>query len=970
MNISLKRVFEAERVSALDTLEGLLDECNDGVGNVVLVSGVLASGKTELLDTFLGRAAESGALVLGATGAKAEQSLRMGVISQLFQHAGLPAEVTAQMSELVPVVASGPGEAGAEPDELRHSDVQGVHELCALIMDLAVERPVVIGIDDVHFADSASLQVLLYLQRRIRSAGVLMVLNEWSRPRLARPFFHAETTRQPHHRIRLDALSRIGVRELLVHALGSGVPDTFVNSCFELTGGNPMLLRALIEDIQERSDGSEASGFTEVLPGVAFGQAVRGCLHRWEPALLEVAQGQAVLGEYASPALIGRLLGMMPEQVAEMLDILGTSGLRGASGFPAPVAAAVLEGLEVESRSQLHGHCAELLHKLGSSTAEIAKHLIAADRAVGRWAMEVLRDAAAQALAGNDAEHALKCLELALEACTTDAERVAITAMLARAAWRINPATILPHIDALQAAVRSGDLMGRDVVNVIRYLLWQGDFEGATEARKILYQAGDLDDAQLTAELSLIFQSMCGPGNRIPPQEGGRMVLGHPELGGSVGNPWARATATLTNVLESETEDAAVTSAEYILQGCRLNDTTLEIIAFALLALQFSGRPDLAAMWCDGLIEEAVRRRANTWQAVLGSVRAEIALRQGDLAIAEAQAEAAFGRLQAKSWGVLIGLPISTLVMVNTALSRHERAAELLNHLVPEAMFDTAFGTLYLRARGHHHLAVDRALVALSDFQACGQKVRAWEADVPILMPWRSDLAEAYLRLARPEVARELVARQMERPGAQGAFIRGISIRVQAAASEISQRPKLLKKAVDLLQSSGNRLELVRALADLSRAHHTLGDFGQARTVGRRAVQEAKLCHRDAVSMQLLRGLSGDAFVSAKEETEVKEDDASTALSDAERRVATLAAVGHTNREIARKLYITVSTVEQHLTRIYRKLQVSNRDELLEGLSLRREPGKTPLEQDDDLGVPANGSAGQGEASRAHASGG
>jgi DNA-binding CsgD family transcriptional regulator len=55
-------------------------------------------------------------------------------------------------------------------------------------------------------------------------------------------------------------------------------------------------------------------------------------------------------------------------------------------------------------------------------------------------------------------------------------------------------------------------------------------------------------------------------------------------------------------------------------------------------------------------------------------------------------------------------------------------------------------------------------------------------------------------------------------------------------------------------------------------------------------------------------------------------------LSDAERRVAALAVQGHTNRQIARKLHITISTVEQHLTRSYRKLNVSRRGDLPLGL--------------------------------------
>jgi DNA-binding CsgD family transcriptional regulator len=55
---------------------------------------------------------------------------------------------------------------------------------------------------------------------------------------------------------------------------------------------------------------------------------------------------------------------------------------------------------------------------------------------------------------------------------------------------------------------------------------------------------------------------------------------------------------------------------------------------------------------------------------------------------------------------------------------------------------------------------------------------------------------------------------------------------------------------------------------------------------------------------------------------------ARTGLSEAERRIAALAAHGYTNREIAGRLYVTVSTVEQHLTHAYRKLKVNRRTDL------------------------------------------
>ncbi|MZE78115.1 helix-turn-helix transcriptional regulator, partial [Streptomyces sp. SID5475] len=71
-------------------------------------------------------------------------------------------------------------------------------------------------------------------------------------------------------------------------------------------------------------------------------------------------------------------------------------------------------------------------------------------------------------------------------------------------------------------------------------------------------------------------------------------------------------------------------------------------------------------------------------------------------------------------------------------------------------------------------------------------------------------------------------------------------------------------------------------------------------------------------------------------------------LSDAELRVATLAARGYTNRQIADKLFITVSTVEQHLTRAYRKLAVQRRADLAGKLT----PGGAP----DGAGAPCGGS--------------
>ena len=100
-----------------------------------------------------------------------------------------------------------------------------------------------------------------------------------------------------------------------------------------------------------------------------------------------------------------------------------------------------------------------------------------------------------------------------------------------------------------------------------------------------------------------------------------------------------------------------------------------------------------------------------------------------------------------------------------------------------------------------------------------------------------------------------------------------------------------------------------------------LGDSQRARIAVRRAWQVAQECHAYALS-QSLPDFGRDTTDSPAEA--VSEE----VLSAAERRVASLASEGRTNHQIARKLFITESTVEQHLTRVYRKLKVKRRADL------------------------------------------
>ena len=306
---------------------------------------------------------------------------------------------------------------------------------------------------------------------------------------------------------------------------------------------------------------------------------------------------------------------------------------------------------------------------------------------------------------------------------------------------------------------------------------------------------------------------------------------------------------------------------------------------------------------------------------------AEIAIRQGDLLSAKCHADAALAHVSVQSWGVAVGVPLAALVKASTAMGMYDEAASYLDQPVADAMFQTRFGLHYLHARGHYYLAKGRFYAALDDFLTCGEMMTSWGIDLPALVAWRNDAAEGYLRLGRQAQAEKLVNEQLSMLGSTRSRTRGISLRLLAAASESRRRPQLLIEAAEVLQECDDRLKLARVFADLSQAYHGLGDMTRARTMLRRAWHAAKECRAEMLCQELLPNLAKNN-IDAPLPVSVDEI---TTLTSAERRVAVLAAQGRSNRDIAIELYVTISTVEQHLTRVYRKLKVTRR----EGLPLR-----------------------------------
>jgi DNA-binding CsgD family transcriptional regulator len=911
----------------------LFSQSQLGRGQVVLLTGAVACGKTALLESLGVHVTASQCQFLRASAARTERRLPFGVMTQLFGDARLPDRAAGQASELLrscPASATPGGSAPAMPENVT---VDGqvsplvLQEISAALLDLARTDALVIAVDDIGHADPQSLRCLLHLVRRLGSARIMMILTDslWLQPPY--PPFRAELLRHScYTSLALSPLSAQGVTQMLEAHLGPSAVG-LASDCFMLTGGNPLLVRAIIGD-QVRAG---ANGGMDAGPGLVTGdnftQAVVSCLYRDDDAVREVARGLAVLAEHAEPELISQLVGIAPELVARAIRLLDASGLGSAGCLRhSQIRRSVMDDIPAGERSQLHQRAAELLYSDGATPSAIAAHLIDANRgdapwAVGDapWAVRVLRDAAERHLALGEPRPASACLRLA-RCCDADSrDRAVTTAMLVRAQWQVSPLAVVGHLSGLIEAVGDDTGSAQEALAIVPYLLWHGRFDDAAHCLSRIATSHPRPMSGVahlrTAE---VLTSWFTPGRRTA----ARSPSGDVRAEASV-NLELQAVTVLERALRNAS-GADVGEAEQILQRCELEGAAFGSVAAALAALICAGQADRATMWADVFLCRPSLGRVPAWQAILRAIRAESARRVGDLPVAETQGRTALTSMPPQAWGIAIGIPLATILLTATETGDFEQASRCLAAPVPQAMLATPIGLLYLRARGRYHLATGRCQAALSDFQCCAELMSRCGLQQPVLMPWRLEMARVHICLGQEDEAARLVRENMQLGGLDAAT-RGLALRLLAATVPPQQRIILLDEAVDVLQDCGDRVELAHALADLGRAASLVGDASLARTVTTRAYQLGHASGARLLCDGLLASRRRGGRAAVRQSPAV---DAEGKLSHAEQRVAILAARGHTNREISGELFITVSTVEQHLTRIYRKLAIKSRVDL------------------------------------------
>ena len=694
----------------------------------------------------------------------------------------------------------------------------------------------------------------------------------------------------------------------------------------ELAGGNPLFVRELLAAAHNEGLSGAEESVTELraLASSAVGPSVLGRLARLGPDAVALAQALAVLGSQTEVGIAAELAALEPAAAELTADRLAAAQIlasaRPLDFFHPLIAESVYADLALGARRLAHRRAAAILDRAGAAD-RVAAHLLATGPAGDAWVVERLSAAADTAWERGAAEVAASYLRRALAEPATPAQRTAILLRLGIAEWAAGEPAAIGHLE--------------------------GALNEARDAAEIAAAAGPLANALIIsdqADTAVTLLERAAARIRFTDPRLALRLDGAAALAGLMDDRTAPAALRAVDRLEASLGESAdpparvlVVMAHAAMRRARCPDEAQHLIE-RVLAREPSPRPNASAsiivtllgleafgtlqQLCDDMLK-AARRSAVQELMGVASFLAWASYRRGELADAEAQAR----------WAVEHAIGIWTIDalahLVEILVERDELddAAAELGRMAPPLTSHTVVVAAYLMARGQLRMAQGRGKEALQDFMACMDRCeRLGIADG--LYNWRSEAAVTHAMLGNAAEARRLarkaveVARGFGRP-------RGLGVALRAAGlAEGGERGlDLLDEAVAVLERSEAPIELARALTDHGAALRRAGQRTQARAQLERGLDLAHHLGARRIAHQARSELIA-AGAKPRRDAITGRD----ALTAGELRVARLAAAGKTNREIAQTLFITTKTASAHLSRAYRKLDVTRRSQLAEAL--------------------------------------
>ena len=582
------------------------------------------------------------------------------------------------------------------------------------------------------------------------------------------------------------------------------------------------------------------------------------------------------------------------------------------------------DNLTVTERDALHERAADVLRRAAAPPGAIATHLAALRPAGHAEVVAGLLDAVDEALARDASDVAVALLRRALEENAAEPSRASLLLRLGQVGiTRRDPGAAVPlrEVRALSSDRRERTLAAMALAETLTFD-GQWDESAATVDEAIAELGGE--DPELTLELEVV-RAVIGA---FDPAHAGELWRDRGRLLAlSDGEAWpARALAALLAIISAfrgEHLDDIESLCEHALgNGALFGERGAGAWASShlLAALTITEAHDRALAVADGL-EDAARAQGSAANLVIAEAyRGWIPARRGDLVAAEELLRPIVDTATAD--GMLLVLVNALWWMRDLLLERssHEDLVAIVEQLeLPPAFAQAAGGAWVLSVRGHLRAARAACSEAEQDLRAAGRIFEGLGFG-PVHDPWRSALA-LVLGPESIDEARALVADELGLATASGlARPLGIVLRASGLITGGDSGIEILRESVAVLADSPARYEHARSLVELGAALRRSGRRADSREPLETAMELAFLGGAERLVAQAREELLA---AGARPRQIVRSG--ISALTASERRIVRLAVEGRSNPEIAQALYVSVKTVESHLSSTYRKLDLSGR---------------------------------------------
>lgn len=922
------------READLAALRDALKRTRSAEPSTVLVGGEAGVGKTRLVEEFARTAAAEGAQVLtGQSLELGEEGLPYapfaGALRELVNREGVAVfdGRETDFARLLPEL--GPPESG---DARRGHLYESVAGLLGRLSDRA---PLVLILEDVHWADKSTRDLIGFLIRSTRAPHVLLVItyrtDELHRGHPLRPFLAELDRVRGVHRMELDRLDRDGTAQMLTHLLGVEPEPSTVDTINERAQGNPFFIE------QFAASGDECGDIPDNLRDLLLSRV--DTLPEPAQRVLRVA---AVAGTRFGHDLLTRVAGIGEAElesalrsiVAAQLIVVDPTG--GYEFRHALVREAVHDDLLPGEHARLHARYAEAVEAephlvaMGRAPAEIAHHWHAANdhpKALVT-AYRAAEDAGKRYAYGEQARLLDRALEL-WEQVPDAGDRLGAS-----------------HLDLLEetalAAIEAGDYMR--ALTLTRAAL--DDLDAESEP---------LRAARLLVRRGKLLQSAGKSDGSAQAREAYRLLSTAPH-----GVERVTLLADVAYALASiDAEEAGRIAQEVLTAAEEIGDVPSHVSASITFGQVCAGRMP-AEQGLPAMREAADRARATGDLPNLARALVNISDSLFELGEYEESAEAAWeGVPNADRVGVSRTTGVFLLANYAEALIALGRWDEADNHLAEAFRLNPpgslALPALRLRARlrlarGHEGAdrLVNRALAFLGR-PYLHQENRLYLLELRILAALRTDDQAAVLAAARGALAEAsipewprygwpllaAVAFALERVGDEEMREQ---VRALAAATPTPNRRTMARAyaaqvaatlehsapqwrtAVAEWRADGQRHPLAIALLGLADAEAGAGD----RAAAAEALAEARAI---AASLDAQPLLAAAETLARRIGVRAATPAGAEVLTSREREVLRLVAEGHSNGRIAQRLFISPKTASVHVSRIIAKLDVGNRIE-------------------------------------------